>query len=184
MAFAVLKLHGRFSKSKGHPGDNADSTNTSFQGSTYAHAWLRRIGQRNQVNLRNIRLKIHKEFTTTGDLNASGSLWIEVLKKLGRSARQLKVLGFQFDEDVDLWRSALLRAFLRMKTFQNLNQIDLFYCLPPSRADSEEFLLMMAASTGCASVRCLELNDSERGYKFIQKAFKDDDGDYHISQED
>lgn len=167
-----------------NPGDDVNSTDNGSKGSTYAHAWLQRIGQRNQVNLRNVRLKIHKELTSTGGLNASGSLWIEVLKKLARSARHLRVLGFQFDDDLDLWRCSLLRSFLRMKTFQRLDQIDFFHCLLPSRIRSEEFLTMIAVSTGCASVRCLELSDTEeRGFRLIRKAFHDNDGHLHLSEE-
>ncbi|KAG6359161.1 hypothetical protein INS49_012681 [Diaporthe citri] len=167
-----------------NPRKNVNSTDKRSKGSTYAHAWLRRIGQRNQVNLRNIRLKIHKELTSTGGLNASGSLWFEVLKKLARSARDLRVLGFQFDDDVDLWRCSLLRSFLRMKSFQRLDQIDFFHCLLPSRIRSEEFLAMIATSTGCASIRCLELSDTEeRGFRLIRRASHGNNGQILLSEE-
>lgn len=166
------------------PKNNVNTTDNRSKGSTYAHAWLRRIGQRNQINLRNIRLKIHKEFTSTGGSIANGSLWIEVLKKLARSARHLMVLGFQFDDDVDLWQCALLHSFLRMTSFQRLDQIDFFHCFLPPRIESEEFLTMVATSTGCASVRCLELSDrEERGYILIRKTFHDNNGQLQLSEE-
>lgn len=158
------------------------STNKRSQGSTYAHAWLRRIGQRNQVNLRNIRLKIHKELTATGNLNESGSQWIEVLKKVGRSARQLKVLAFQFDHDDDLWRSPLLKSFLRMKSFQNLKQIDFFHTFAPRPMESREFIGMVAASTGCPLVRCLKRSEPwDPRFRLTRQAFIDDDGQIHVS---
>lgn len=166
------------------PRNNFNSTDKRFKGSTYAHAWLRRIGRDNQSNLQNIRLKIHEELTATGDLDASGSLWIEVLRKLARSALRLRVLGFQFDDDVDLWRCSLLHSFLRMRSFQRLDQIDFFHCFLPSRIRSEEFLTMIATSTGCAVVRCLELSDTEEGgYRLVRRAFHDNNGQLQLAEE-
>lgn len=44
--------------------------------SSFALEWLRRIGVRNQVNLRAVRFKIHWEFLeTTGSTDANASLW-------------------------------------------------------------------------------------------------------------
>lgn len=162
--------------------DEVNLTNKRSQGSTYAHAWLRRIGQRNQVNLRSIRLKIHKELFATGNFNESGSQWIEVLKKLGRSARQLKVLSFQFDHDDDPWRSPLLKSFLRMKSFQNLKLIDFFHVYHPQPMEFREFLAMVVASTGCPLVRCLKRSAFwEPRCILVRQAFIDDEEQINVS---
>lgn len=51
---------------------------------------------------------------------------VEVLKKLGRSAKQLKLLGFYLDEASCLNVSALVNSFLRSQAFENLRQVDVY----------------------------------------------------------
>jgi hypothetical protein len=78
----------------------------------------------------------------------------------------------------------LLEAFLRMRTFQSLNQIDLFHSFLPPRMQSEELLVMMAASTGCALVRCVQLaNSANMRPRLVRRAIHDDDGHICVLEE-
>lgn len=94
--------------------------------STYALAWLRRIGRRNALDLRSVRLKVHREFyVSTGGHRMGGLHWDEVLGRLRRSAPRLEVLGLHCEEGHRQLLDAewLLR---RAPAFPRLCRVDLY----------------------------------------------------------
>lgn len=93
--------------------------------STYALAWLRRIGTRNARNIRSVRLKIHLEiYVSTGAHSLRGLYWDEVVNRLVRYAPELLVLSIHYEEGIRALQDAQ-RFLVRASRFPNLRRVDL-----------------------------------------------------------
>lgn len=93
--------------------------------STYALAWLRRIGRQNAVNLRSVRFKVHREFYIgSAGYTLNGAYWDEVLNRLRRAAPGLMVLGLHYEEGYSRLLGAA-RFLRRASTFPRLCRVDL-----------------------------------------------------------
>lgn len=94
--------------------------------STYALAWLRKIGGRNAMNIRSVRFKIHREFySSTGKHAMEGLCWDEVLNRLRRLAPGLRVLGLHYEEGHARLEDAQ-RFLHRAQGFSKLCRVDLY----------------------------------------------------------
>ncbi|KUI69039.1 hypothetical protein VM1G_04672 [Cytospora mali] len=94
--------------------------------STYALAWLRRIGSRNAMNIRSVRFKIHREFYfSAGGHSLSGVHWDEVLNRLKRNAPGLRVLGLHYEEGPGRLEDAE-KLLCRVAGFPALRRVDIY----------------------------------------------------------
>ncbi|KUI55046.1 hypothetical protein VP1G_02306 [Cytospora mali] len=94
--------------------------------STYALAWLRRIGSRNAMNIRSVRFKVHREFYfSAGGHTLSGVHWDEVLNRLKRNAPGLRVLGLHYEEGTGRLEDAE-KLLYRIAGFPDLRRVDLY----------------------------------------------------------